>query len=177
MAPAAQGVTLICRDWLDNGLPDGRFDGAYAIESSEHMADKPRFFAEAWRVLRPGGRLIVCAWLASETAGEFAVRHVLEPICFEGQLPSLGSASDYRALGADAGFACERLEDLSRAVARTWTICAGRFALALVRDANARNMAVRARNRRFALSLPRLIVGYRTGVLRYGIFSFRKPAD
>jgi ubiquinone/menaquinone biosynthesis C-methylase UbiE len=47
------------RDWLDNGLADAGFDRAFAIESSEHMVDKPRFFAEAARVLKPGGRLVV----------------------------------------------------------------------------------------------------------------------
>src|SRR5579875_3045218 len=41
------GLTILCRDWLDNGLPDASFDRAYAIESSEHMVDKPHFFAEA----------------------------------------------------------------------------------------------------------------------------------
>ncbi len=46
-APAAGGVTLLCRDWLGNGLAAASVDGAYAIESSEHMTDKPRFFAEA----------------------------------------------------------------------------------------------------------------------------------
>ncbi|HEX7741388.1 MAG TPA: class I SAM-dependent methyltransferase, partial [Sphingobium sp.] len=54
------------RDWLDNGLAAGSFDHAYAIESSEHMVDKARFFGEARRVLRPGGRLVVCAWLEGE---------------------------------------------------------------------------------------------------------------
>src|SRR5690349_625477 len=42
-APFAANVRLHCRDWLANGLPDAAFDGAYAIESSEHMIDKPRF--------------------------------------------------------------------------------------------------------------------------------------
>ena len=55
--------TCLVRDWLDNGLETGSFDRAYAIESSEHMTDKPRFFTEARRILRPGGRLVVCAWL------------------------------------------------------------------------------------------------------------------
>src|SRR3978361_1598672 len=57
-------LTFHRRDWLDNGLPDAAFDRAYAIESSEHMVDKARFFSEAWRVLKPGGRLVVCAWLS-----------------------------------------------------------------------------------------------------------------
>ncbi|WP_235347280.1 methyltransferase domain-containing protein [Arthrobacter sp. SPG23] len=29
------------------------------MESSEHMVDKPRFFAEAHRVLAPGGRFVI----------------------------------------------------------------------------------------------------------------------
>ena len=62
------------RDWLDNGLPDAAFDHAYAIESSEHMTDKPRFFAEAHRVLKPGGRLVVCAWLAATAPRRWEVQ-------------------------------------------------------------------------------------------------------
>jgi len=60
IAAARQGaLTFHRRDWLDNGLPDAAFDRAYAIESSEHMVDKALFFSEAWRVLKPGGRLVV----------------------------------------------------------------------------------------------------------------------
>jgi tocopherol O-methyltransferase len=50
---ARPGFTCLVRDWLDNGQPDAAFDRAYAIESSEHMVDKARFFTEARRVLRP----------------------------------------------------------------------------------------------------------------------------
>lgn len=93
-ARLAKGVTIRHGDWLANGLPESAFDGAYAIESSEHMTDKPRFFAEAWRVLRPGGRLVVCAWLAAERPAGWEVRHLLEPICREGRLPSMGSEAN-----------------------------------------------------------------------------------
>lgn len=34
---------------------DGCFDGAYAQHVTMNVADRPRFFGEAWRVLRPGG--------------------------------------------------------------------------------------------------------------------------
>ena len=160
------------RDWLDNRLPDGAFDRGYAIESSEHMADKPRFFAEAHRVLKPGGRLVVCAWLAAPEPTPWQVRHLLEPICREGRLPSMGSRADYQAMAEASGFALQSYEDLSSCVSRTWTICLGRFVKRLLADSDTRRLARRARNRSFALTLPRLILAYRTGAMRYGLFTF-----
>jgi tocopherol O-methyltransferase len=171
-APPMRNVTLHCRDWLNNGLPSGCFDGAYAIESTEHMADKATFFSEAHRVLRPGGRLVVCAWLSAEAPKRWHVRHLLEPICREGRLPSMGSQSHYLELAAQAGFTCEQHEDLSAQVARTWTICLHRLLRAIMTDPTTRNRVLRARNRLFALSLPRLILAYRTGAMRYGMFTF-----
>lgn len=171
-APPARNVTLHCRDWLNNGLPSGYFDAAYAIESSEHMADKATFFSEARRVLRPGGRLVVCAWLSTEVPKRWHVRHLLEPICREGRLPSMGSRSHYLELAAQAGFACEQYQDLSAQVARTWTICLQRLLRAMMNDPATRRQVLRARNRLFALSLPRLILAYRTGAMRYGMFTF-----
>ena len=170
--PGALGFEV--RDWLDNGLPDAAFDRAYAIESSEHMVDKPLFFAEAARVLRPGGRLVVCAWLAAADASQWQVDHLLEPICREGRLPSMGTHAEYAAMAEEAGFRSAGYEDISRRVQRTWTLCLGRFLGALATDPATRKFVLRAsrRNRAFALSVPRLILAYRTGAMRYGVFRF-----
>lgn len=173
-AATQQGVTLLVRDWLDNGLATGSFDHAYAIESSEHMVEKPAFFAEAARVLKPGGRLVVCAWLAQPGASRWKARHLLQPICHEGRLPSMGTRDEYEGWAQRAGLLPIGYRDVSRQVARTWTICAGRFVRALLTDAAARRDALTARNRLFALSLPRLILAYRTGAMRYGVFTWRK---
>lgn len=173
-APHSSNVEILCRDWLANGLPDARFDRACAIESSEHMADKARFFAEAHRVLKPGGRLVVCAWLADPNARRWERRHLLEPICREGRLPAMGTRDDYEALARDAGFRLLSFEDISARVARTWTICAARFARAFATDPEVRRLALAARNRAFALSLPRLILAYRTRAMRYGVLTFAK---
>jgi tocopherol O-methyltransferase len=178
-APAAPNVEIRVGDWLRNDLPEASFDGAYAIESTEHMADKPGFFAQAFRVLRPGGRLVVCAWLAAEDVGPIAIRHLLEPICREGRLASMGSRSDYEAMARTAGFTRAGYEDVSLQVRRTWTICGRRFIGKLFTDPAYLRFLVsrRARNRIFALSLPRLILAYRTGVMRYGVFVFDKPVQ
>jgi tocopherol O-methyltransferase len=170
-APPTSGVELRCADWLDNGLPSSAFDGAYAIESSEHMADKPGFFREAHRVLRKDGRLVICAWLASDDPSGWQIRHLLEPICREGRLPSMLTAAEYRDMAASAGFRCLRYRDISQAVARTWSICFRRFLRAMLVDPAMRRRILTARNRIFALSVPRLILAYHTGAMRYGVFT------
>jgi tocopherol O-methyltransferase len=168
------GFSCLVRDWLDNDLPSASFDRAYAIESSEHMVDKARFFTEARRILRPGGRLVVCAWLEGEGVRPWEVRRLLLPICREGRLPSMGSRADYADLAEAAGFRLLDYQDISRQVRRTWSICLGRLAGSMIRDRDIRRLALNhaTQSRDFILSLPRLIVALRTGAMRYGIFQW-----
>ncbi len=167
----------LLRDWLDNGLPGAAFDAAYAIESTEHMADKARAFAEAFRVLRPGGRLAVCAWTAADPAKAWERRHLLEPICREGRLPGMGTEADYRALLGAAGFAVEAATDVSRQVRATWGICLWRTVAKLFaeRESRAYLLSAASRNRDFLLSLGRIWLAYRTGSMRYLVWRARKP--
>lgn len=44
-------------------FPDGSFDAVVSAFGMPHFADHEAFAAEAWRVLRPGGRLAVTSWL------------------------------------------------------------------------------------------------------------------
>lgn len=60
---AARGITdatFELRDGTANGLPDASFDRVWALESSHLMPDRAGFVSEAARVLRPGGRFVVC---------------------------------------------------------------------------------------------------------------------
>jgi tocopherol O-methyltransferase len=115
------------RDWLASELKTASFDAVNAIESSEHMADLEGFFVEVERVLKPGGRMIVCAWLTREPPRSWEVRLLLESICREGRLRGLGSAGEYQQPARAAGLVPVVLEDVSREVKRTWTICTGRL--------------------------------------------------
>lgn len=169
------GVTVLLRSWLDNELPAGSFDAVVAIESLSHMDDKARVFQECARVLKPGGRLVVCDWLTRDDPGRVERRLLLEPICHESRLPSMASASEYRALMGESGLEVDSFEDLSRAVRRTWGIVARRLARRLATDPPARRFLLSSTNpdRAFALSLARIPLAYTTGAMRYGVFAAR----
>jgi tocopherol O-methyltransferase len=169
-------VSIQLQDWLCNSFAAESFDRAYAVESSEHMADKQRFFSEAFRTLRPNGLFVVCAWLARDEPRPWEVRYLLEPICREGRLPSMGDEADYRQFAQCAGFRVLQVEDLSDQVSRTWWICIRR---ALGRLATRPRylrflMDGHARNRVFAVTLLRIMIAYRTRSMRYCLLVFER---
>jgi tocopherol O-methyltransferase len=171
--------THLLGDWLQNDLPESSFDVAIAIESSEHMPPLAGFFTQAHRVLRPGGRLVVCAWLACEAPSPIQERWLLEPICREGRMPHMGTMSDYERLASLAGFAVERTQDVSRHVAGTWPRIARTFLAKLcARPQYLRFLFNRhARNRVFAFTIFRIWLAYRTGTMRYGVLTAKKMAN
>lgn len=50
---------LICADLLDLPVGDGLVDAVAGMNFIEHITDVPRCLREAWRVLRPGGRMLL----------------------------------------------------------------------------------------------------------------------
>lgn len=174
--PSTHNPHYLLGDWLANTLPDASFDAVVAIESTEHMADKAACVAQMARVLRPGGRLVICAWLARDDATPAQVRWLLEPICREGRLPGMGSEAEYRALLAAAGLVVERAEEVSAQVRRTWPIVLRRLAAGILRHPSYRRylMSASRRERVFAITVMRIWAAYAVGAMRYVILSARK---
>lgn len=169
-------LSALCKLRLRNGFASDSFDAAIAIESSEHMPDLGEFFRQAARVLRPGGKLVVCAWLSSEHLTQTAVRWLLEPICRDGRMPHLSTANEYETLARRAGFQAEQSEDVTRQVQQTWPAIVRRL---IVKFATAPQylrflFKPHAKNRIFALTILRIWIAYRVGAMRYGIFTFVK---
>lgn len=52
-------VTFENRDFLKTGYADNAFDVVWAIESMSHAKDKQKFVQESFRILKPGGVLVI----------------------------------------------------------------------------------------------------------------------
>lgn len=169
-------IQLILGDALRNDLSAESFDVVTAIESSEHMADKASFFAEAHRLLRPGGHCVVAAWLTRDGPNSWESKYLLDPICREGRLPSMASAAEYRTMLADAGFHDIQLSDLTERVKQTWSVCVRRVIARFFRDPSFRALLSNPRftNRIFAKTVFRIWLAYRTGSMRFGLFAAQK---
>lgn len=169
---------MVLRDWHTNRLPSDSVDAVLAIESTEHMEDLPLALSEMRRVLRPGGRLAVCAWLTADAPPAWQRRLLTEPIRREGRLVTMGNEAEIAGLLRDSGFAGVTFEDLTVGVRRTWSICLRRLAGRLATDARYRRYALRATNgeRVFAATMVRILTAYHVGAMRYGLFLGRSPA-
>jgi len=54
----ADRVTFRHASALELPFPEGQFDAAWTFQAQMNIADKPAFYAEIFRVLKPGGRLV-----------------------------------------------------------------------------------------------------------------------
>jgi cyclopropane fatty-acyl-phospholipid synthase-like methyltransferase len=97
---------------LDPLLP--KVDLAFAVESFILAGDHARFFQEAERVLRPGGRLIVCDdFLNEEKCLSASELEWVETFRRGWHAASLLSSSEFQTSGENHGFSTIKQQDLS----------------------------------------------------------------
>jgi demethylmenaquinone methyltransferase/2-methoxy-6-polyprenyl-1,4-benzoquinol methylase len=99
-------VTWLCRDVLDTGLVDSCADLVLCFNAFPHFPDGAAVLGEAWRWLRPGGRLLLWHDLGRERLAEVhrrAGRAVEDDLL----LPAAALAATARA----AGLLVERAEE------------------------------------------------------------------
>jgi tocopherol O-methyltransferase len=153
-------------------LPAASFDAVWVIECSEHLADKARFVETAARLLKPGGVLALCAWLAAEEAkSSEAEAQLVRRVCDGMLCPSLASLEDYVGWMHESGLNQVEAEDITRNVEETWRLCA---ALARRPEIKALLRVSDAGTRRFVKAFDAIQKAYATGAMAYGMFTARK---
>lgn len=153
---------------------DNSYDLVWSLESGEHMPDKTKFIQECYRVLKPGGKLIVVTWCHRPTdrlpltAEE--EKHLAE-IYRVYHLPYVISLPEYEAIARNISLNNIRTADWSQAVAPFWdlVILSAFNPKAIFGLLTSGWDTIQA-----ALSLGLMSEGYKSGLIRFGLLSGTK---
>jgi cyclopropane fatty-acyl-phospholipid synthase-like methyltransferase len=98
-------------DYTRAPFPDASFDVVWALESLCHAVDKGAFYREAFRLLRPGGRLVVAEYVRATRHLDPAASKLMGEWLAGWSMPDIDTADEHVSAAGHAGFAGVRLVD------------------------------------------------------------------
>jgi ubiquinone/menaquinone biosynthesis C-methylase UbiE len=104
-------------DYCVTDFPDASFDVVWGCESICYAEDKHQFVVEAYRLLKPGGRLVVADGFVNKS--EYNERLVIRKWLDGWQVKSLGSPSRFKNLLNLEGFVNLEYRNISKYVAHS----------------------------------------------------------
>ncbi|HNE28808.1 MAG TPA: methyltransferase domain-containing protein [Saprospiraceae bacterium] len=98
------GISFVRADYLNVPLPGASFDLVWACESLCHTAGKHAFYDEAFRLLRPGGRLVIAEYVRSGRPLSQNDEWLLEQWLRPWAIPDLDTLDEHHTHALGAGF-------------------------------------------------------------------------
>lgn len=98
---------------------DGSIDAVIFYESVCHLTDKAAFCKAAYRVLKPGGRMVGVDWLQrafGDNQTQDQIMKYMQPVNETTCIPYHGTVRSYREMFEGAGFKIEMARDLFEGV-------------------------------------------------------------
>jgi tocopherol O-methyltransferase len=164
----AKNVQFLVADGLNPPFGEESFDLIWSLESLEHIPDKAGFMRNCYRLLKPGGRLIVATWCHRNIPPELNddEQALLEKIYHAYHLPYIVSVAELEKLAEDAAFKDVNTADWTDAVAPFWqAVVKSVFRLeSLTGLLHAGWGTIRG-----AMAMSLMIRGYREGIIRFGL--------
>jgi tocopherol O-methyltransferase len=119
----ARNVSFSVEDALSmHSFTNESFDIVWSLESCEQFFDKPRFVAQAKRVLKKNGTLVLATWCSSQDKYEGAEARAYKKLCLSFDLPYMPTQGYYQRILKSAGLDVEKTLDLTPNVEKSWDI-------------------------------------------------------
>lgn len=160
-------IDVIEGDFAAVPAPDGAFDVVWSQDAFLHAADQTAVLAEAYRLARPGGRLIFTDPMQRADGADPALSAVYARL----DLDRLMSPEGYIAAGRALGFVDGAFDDLSPHLGRHYA--AVRAAFGDRREAGAVDAGFADK---MIVGLDAWVAASRSGRLAWGVVTMSKPA-
>lgn len=123
-AGLADRASFVVADGMDNRRPDQSFDRVWVLESSHLMRDRAALVAECARVLRPGGRMVLCDIIRRRELDFHEVKRLRKPLALLRDVfgdARMEPLEEYARLCEASGLEVERSDDLTAETRPTFT--------------------------------------------------------
>jgi tocopherol O-methyltransferase len=154
-----------------NSIANESMDCVWSLESCEQFYDKNLFLKQAYRVLKPGGKLMLATWCSDSEAYENAAARAYKKLCIAFDVPYMPTIKHYETLLADQRFTLSAAEDWTAHVEKSWSIgisFANAYSfIALLRMGGLRGL-------RFVKQLQLMKNAFALGRVKYGVFFAEK---
>lgn len=107
----SEQVAFVEGDYCAMPFADASFDVVWACESVCHAEKKDAFYREAWRVLRPGGRLVMAEYMRTDRPLSQKAEELLHAWLHRWAIPDIDTPAEHRAHATAAGFVGICMED------------------------------------------------------------------
>jgi tocopherol O-methyltransferase len=107
-------------DYLSMPFENNSLDVVWAFESVCHAANKLDFYKEAYRVLKPGGKVLIAEYLRNKRPLEKHQEAMLADIFHKWAIPDLDTLQEHQEHAIEAGFTAFKNRDVTKNVFKSY---------------------------------------------------------
>lgn len=115
-----KNVDFVLADYLKMPFEDNSANVVWALESVCHANNKFDFYKEAFRVLKPHGKLVMAEYLRNKRPMPENKEALLKEIFHKWAIPDLDTLNEHNAHAAKAGFASFKNKDVTKHVIKSY---------------------------------------------------------